>query len=195
MRKILAHAFVSVDGVMQAPGGASEDESGGFDLGGWSMSYASEKSRAAVMAMVGTPAEPRDLLLGRRTYDIFASHWPKAPADHPIGAAFNPAHKYVMTRGTGVLGWANSHAVGSIEALAQLKAGTGPDLVLWGSSTLYPQLFEARLIDRLQLLTLPLVLGKGKRLLERTAHPASMTLLSCDATPTGVVIAVYDLAG
>lgn len=193
MRKIVAHAFVSLDGVMQAPGGPQEDPSGGFDLGGWNMKYAAEKSGAAVMALVGTPAKPNDLLLGRKTYDIFAGFWPHAPADNPIGAAFTKANKYVLTNGTGTLAWSNSHPLSSLEELKKLKAGSGTDIVLWGSSTLYPQLLAANLIDRLQLLISPVVLGKGKRLLAGTTHPIAMRLVTSEATSTGVIIATYEL--
>jgi dihydrofolate reductase len=192
MREIIAIAFVSLDGVMQAPGGATEDPSAGFDLGGWTMKYSDEKSRAAVMGMVGTLAKTNDLLLGRKTYDIFASYWPHVPADNPIGPVFTKANKYVMTRRAGNLVWANSHQLGGIDELKKVKAGNGPDIVLWGSSTLYPQLLEDNLIDRLLLLTFPLTLGKGKKLFGSTTHPVTMKLVASDATSTGVIMATYD---
>jgi dihydrofolate reductase len=191
MRKIIASAFVSLDGVMQAPGGATEDQSGGFDLGGWTMKYSDEKSGAAVMRMVGTLAKPYDLLLGRKTYDIWASHWPHVPTDDPIGPVFTKANKYVMTNGTGAFTWAKSHPLRSIDELRKVKAGDGPGIVLWGSSTLYPQLLEANLIDRLLLLTFPLTLGKGKRLFGSTTHPVEMKLMASEVTSTGVIMATY----
>jgi dihydrofolate reductase len=191
MRKIIAIAFVSLDGVMQAPGGPAEDPSGGFDLGGWTMKYSDEKSGAAVMRMVGTVAKPNDLLLARKTYDIWSSHWPNVPADDPIGPVLTKANKYVMTSGTGTLAWANSHQVRGIDELKKVKAGSGPDIVLWGSSTLYPQLLEANLIDRLLLLIFPLALGKGKRLFGSTTHPVAMKLLASEMTSTGVIMATY----
>ncbi len=194
MRQIIAIAFVSLDGVMQAPGGATEDPSGGFDLGGWIVKYSDEKSAGAVMRMVGTLAKPNDVLLGRKTYDIWAGHWPDVPADTPIGPVFTKANKYVMTSGTSTLGWANSHQLRSIDELKKVKAGTGADIVLWGSSTLHPQLMEANLIDRLLLLTFPLTLGKGKRLFGNTTHPVTMQLMASEVTSTGVIIATYDLA-
>lgn len=194
MRTIIANAFVSLDGVMQAPGGANEDSSGGFDLGGWNMKYAAEKSGAAIMGLVGTLAKPNDLLLGRRTYDIFAGYWPHAPRDNPIGPVFTKASKYVMTGGTGELGWANTHSLRSIEELKKVKSGDGPDIVLWGSSTLYPQLLEASLIDRLVLLISPLVLGKGKKLFGNTPHPVAMKLVNSEATSTGVIMATYEVS-
>jgi len=193
MRKITASAFVSLDGVMQAPGSAAEDPSGGFYLGGWTMDYSNEKSAVAVMGMVGTLAKPNDLLLGRKTYDIFASYWPHVPADNPIGPVFTKANKYVMTRGTGDFVWANSHQLCSIDELKKVKADNGPDIVLWGSSTLYPQLLEADVIDRLLLLTFPLVLGKGKKLFGSTTHPVAMKLVSSEVTSTGVIMATYAL--
>lgn len=194
MRKIIATAFVSLDGVMQAPGSETEDPSGGFNLGGWTVQYSDDKSGAAVLRMVGTLDKPNDLLLGRETYDIFAGYWPQAPADNPIGPVFTKANKYVMTHGTKSLDWANSQQLHGIDELKKVKAGNGPDIVLWGSSTLYPQLLEANLIDRLLLLTFPVALGKGKKLFGSTTHPVAMKLLASDVTSAGVIIATYDLS-
>jgi dihydrofolate reductase len=195
MRKILATAFVSLDGVMQGPGGPQEDTSGGFDLGGWTTNYRSEKSGAAVLEMVGTLAKPYDLLLGRRTYDNFAGFWPNAPADNLIGPVFTKANKYVLTGGPAKLEWDNSHRLRNLDELKKVKAEKGSDIVLWGSSTLYPQLLDANLIDRLVLLTIPIVLGKGKRIFGSTSHPVAMKLTKCEATPTGVIMATYEPAG
>ena len=192
MRKIIATAFVSLDGVMQAPGGPTEDPSDGFDLGGWTVKYSDEKSGGAVMRIVGTLAKPNDVLLGRKTYDIWANFWPHAPADSPLGSVFTKANKYVMTSGTGTFTWANSHQLRSIDELKRVKAGNGPDIVLWGSSTLYSQLLEANLIDRLLLLTFPVMLGKGKRLFGSTTHPVAMKLLASEVNSTGVIIATYE---
>src|ERR1700733_3341923 len=125
VRKIIAIAFVSLDGVMQAPGGPTEDPSGGFDLGGWVVKYSDEKSSAAVMRMVGTLAKPHDVLLGRKTYDIWASHWPHVPADDPLGPVLMKANKYVMTRGTGTFAWANTHPLSSIDDVKKVTAGDG----------------------------------------------------------------------
>ncbi len=191
MRRIIAVAFVSLDGVMQAPGGATEDPTGGFDLGGWTMIYSDEKSSAAVMRMVGTLAKPNDLLFGRKTYDIWASHWPHVPADSPMGPVFTKANKYVMTSSTTTFAWANSHQLSSLDELKKVKAGNGPDIVLWGSSTLYPQLLETNLIDRLLLMIFPLTLGKGKKLFGSTTHPVAMKLVASEATSTGVIMATY----
>jgi dihydrofolate reductase len=157
MRKIMACPRVSLDGVMQ------EDTSDGFDLGGWSMKFSDAKSAAAIMGVVGTLDKPYDLLLGRKTYDIFASYWPNVPADNAIGPVFTKANKYVLTRGAAKLDWANSHRMRNIDDLRQVKAGEGSEIVLWGSSTLYPQLLEANLIDRFLLLTCPIVSWKRQK--------------------------------
>jgi len=195
MRKIIASAQVSLDGVMQGPGGAQEDTSDGFDLGGWSMKFSAAESGAAIMGVVGTLDKPYDLLLGRKTYDIFASYWPYVPADNPIGPVFTKANKYVLTRGSAKLDWANSHRMRNIDDLRKVKAGEGPDIVLWGSSTLYPQLFEANLIDRILLLTCPIVLGKGKKLFGSISHPVNMKLVRNEISSTGVIIATYEHKG
>lgn len=192
MRKIIAISQVSIDGVMQGPGGSQEDTSDGFDLGGWSMKYSDAKSLAAIMALVGTLEKPHDVLLGRKTYDIWVGYWPHVPADHPIGSVFTKANKYVMTRGSAKLDWANSHRMSNIDDLRRVKADTGADIVLWGSSTLYPQLFEANLIDRLLLFTFPIILGKGKKIFGSVSHPLNMELVSSDTNSKGVVMTTYE---
>jgi len=195
MRKVIASAQVSLDCVMQGQGSAQEDTSDGFDLGGWSTKFSDPKTGAAIMGLVGTLDNPHDLLLGRKTYDIFASYWPYVPADNPIGAVFTKANKYVLTRGSAKLDWANSHKMRNIDDLRKVKAGDGPDIVLWGGSTLYPQLLEANLIDRFLLLTCPIVLGKGKKLFGSTSHPVNMKLVRSDTSSTGVIIATYEHKG
>lgn len=194
MRKIIATAKVSLDGVMQGEGGAEEDTSDGFDLGGWSESFSDAEGGAAVMSLVGTIDEPYDLLLGRKTYDIFAGYWPHVPADNPIGPAFTRANKYVLTRSRQEFAWANTQAVRSVEELKQIKARPGSDIVVWGSSTLYPQLLDAGLIDRILLLICPIVLGKGKRLLVDVGHASRLHLTTCEVSTTGVLIANYERA-
>ena len=195
MRKIIGAAHLSLDGVMQGPGGPDEDTSNGFDLGGWSMKYLDAKiGAAAILNLVGTLAKPNDLLLGRKTYDIFAGYWPHVPADNRIGPVFTKANKYVVTAGAGQYSWANSHKLHSIDEIKRMKAGDGADVVIWGSSTLYPQLLEAGLIDRLVLMTYPIALGKGKRLFGRTSHPVRMKLIKSEVSSTGVIITTYDRA-
>jgi dihydrofolate reductase len=115
------------------------------------------------------------------------------PADNAIGPVFTKANKYVLTRGSAKLEWANSHKLRNLAELKKVKAEEGSDIVLWGSSTLYPQLLDANLIDRFQLLICPIVLGKGKRLFGNTSHQVALTLMKCEATPTGVIIATYEL--
>jgi len=115
----------SLDGVMQGPSGAQEDTSGGFDLGGWTTKYSSERSGAAVLDLVGTLAKPYDLLLGRKTYDIFANYWPNVPADNRIGPVFTKANKYVLTGSSAKLEWANSHKLRNIDELKKVKAEEG----------------------------------------------------------------------
>lgn len=195
MRKIIASAHVSLDGVMQGQGSAEEDTSDGFDLGGWSMKFSDAKAGAAIMGLVGTLDKPHDLLLGRKTYDIFAGYWPYVPADNAIGPVFTKANKYVLTRGSTKLNWANSHKMRDMDDVRKAKAGDGADIVLWGSSTLYPPLLEANLIDRFLLLTCPIVLGKGKKLFGSTSHTVNMTLVRSDVSSTGVIIATYEYDG
>jgi len=142
--------------------------------------------------MLGSSDKPNDLLLGRRTYDIFASFWPHAPADNPFGAASNKANKYVLTHGNQKLDWANSHKLRSIDELKKVTAGEGPDIVLWGSSTLYSPLLEANLIDCLNLLIYPIILGKGKKLFGDASHPVSMKLASSEAAKSGIIITKYE---
>jgi dihydrofolate reductase len=192
MRKIIGFAHLSLDGVMQGPGGADEDRSGGFDLGGWSWQFSDEKAKASIISLVGSTDKPNDLLLGRRTYDNFAGFWPNIPAGNPIGVAFNKANKYVLTHGNQKLDWANSQKLGSVDELIKVKAGEGPDIVMWGSSTLYPTLLEANLIDGLRLLIYPIILGKGKKLFGGTSHPVTMKLASSEAAKSGVIVAKYE---
>lgn len=192
MRKIIAIAHLSLDGVMQGPGGAEEDPSGGFDLGGWIWQFSDDKAKAALISQVGSLANPNDLLLGRKTYDIFSGYWPHAPADSPFGPAFNKANKYVLTHGNQKLDWANSHKLHNVDELRKIKADKGQDIVLWGSSTLYPPLLEANLIDSLHLLIYPIILGKGKRLFGNASHPVTLKLASSEMTKSGIIIAKYE---
>ena len=193
MRRIVANVFVSLDGVMQAPGGPTEDPTGGFDEGGWVAPHFDEEGGAAIGNFF---AGPYDLLLGRRTYDIFAAYWPYAEGENaPMGEAFTAAAKYVLTRGHADLPWANSHRLGDIGAVAALKQTDGPDLIIQGSSTLYPALLAAGLLDRLQLMTFPIVLGRGKRLFGDGTLPAGLRLVEHQVTPSGVIVASYSPAG
>ena len=193
MRKVIGAAFVSLDGVMQAPGGPAEDPTGGFALGGWLFNYFDEAVGKTVDALFGGEF---DLLLGRRTYDIFAAYWPFAEGEESeLGARFDRAAKYVVTRGEQPLAWRNSHRVRDLDAVAALKSGEGPDLVIQGSSTLYPQLLKAGLIDRLVVMTFPLILGSGKRLFGEGTEPRSMRMVDHSVSPAGNIIATYEPGG
>jgi len=189
MRHIIGAAFVSLDGVMQAPGGPDEDPTGGFGLGGWLAPFFDDQVGEKVDRLF-TP--PFDLLLGRRTYDIFAAFWPyNADEADGIGQRFDRAAKYVLTASDRRLGWQNSFRLESIEAVADLKRGEGPDLIVQGSGTLYPQLLSAGLIDRLILMTFPVVLGSGKRLFGDGTAPGAMRMVEQEITPGGNIIATY----
>ena len=189
MRRIIGAVFVSLDGVIQAPGGPDEDKSGGFELGGWLPQFFDEAGGERIDALF-TP--PFDLLLGRRTYDIFAAYWPfNIEGQDSIGAKFESAAKYVVTGGSRPLDWSNSHRLEGMDAVAALKRGEGPDLIIQGSGTLYPQLLSAGLIDRLILLTFPVILGSGKRLFGDGTPPGAMRMVEHQITPRGVVIAEY----
>jgi len=191
MRRIVGAAFVSLDGVMQAPGGPEEDRSGGFELGGWTPAYSDEAQGESLAPLF---AEPFDLLLGRRTYEIFAAHWPCQ--EDEIGAAFDRATKYVVTSSTGPLPWVNSHPVSDgIDGVRRLKESDGPELRVWGSSVLYKGLIAQGLLDRLVLITFPLILGKGKRLFGDSLPPQALKLVESKVSPKGVVIASYEPAG
>lgn len=194
MRKIIGAAFTSLDGVIQAPGGPEEDPTGGFELGGWLFNYFDEAVGKRIDALF---AEPFDLLLGRRTYDIFAGYWPFVEEEQEggIGAKFDRAAKYVVTRGDQPLSWRNSHRVTSLEALAEVRKSEGPPMIIQGSSTLYPQLLAAGLIDRLVLMTFPVLLGSGKRLFGEGTPPRSMRMVEHEVTPGGNVVAAYEPAG
>lgn len=174
MRRITGGVFQSLDGVIQAPGGPTEDWTGGFTLGGWSATFWDDAMGAA---MGGLFSGAFDLLLGRKTWEIFAAHWPYVGADNPMGALFDGVNKYVVTRGNDPLEWQNSHRVGSIDEIARLKQGDGPELLIQGSSTLYPALFAAGLVDRLFVMTFPVVLGSGKRLFGAGTPPFALKLI------------------
>lgn len=192
MRKIIGGVFQSLDGVMQAPGGPPEDPTGGFEFGGWTATFWDNKMGAAMGGIFGNPY---DLLLGRKTYEIFAAHWPYVPEGDPIGPAFTKASKYVLTRGDDEFDWANTHKLRGLDEVKKVKASDGPDLLIQGSSTLYPQLFAANLIDRLFVMTFPVVLGKGKRLFSGGTPSGGMTLVNSDISTTGVIIATYEPSG
>lgn len=191
MRKIVAATFVSLDGVMQAPGGPEEDPTGGFKFGGWVAPHFDEATGNVIDKVF---SEPFDLLLGRKTYDIFAAHWPHAPEGDPIGTLFDRITKYVATRNPDFnFHWQKSQSLGPdvVAALKTLKQSDGPNLLLQGSSDLIQTLLRNRLIDEFTLMINPLVLGKGKRLFGEGAAPMGMKLASSEITPNSIVILKY----
>ena len=212
MRKIRGSAFVSLDGVMQAPGGPTEDPSGGFKHGGWLPQFFDEGVGDAIDAFFGGDY---DLLLGRRTYDIFAAYWPYVGGEATgigeifdktgkddgekaaieMGEAFTRANKYVLTRGSPDLSWSNSHRLGGMDELRKVKEGEGPDLLIQGSSTLYPTLLEEGLLDRLTVMTFPVVLGSGKRLFGKGTPAEALKMVEHKVTRSGAVIATYEPGG
>lgn len=193
MRKIIAAAFVSLDGVMQAPGGPTEDPQGGFDQGGWMFKIWDEGIEQTLGSLF---SGDYDLLLGRRTYDIFAAFWPYAEGNNaPMGEAFDRANKYVLTRGSQPLEWQNSHRLGGIEEVAALKAGEGKKIIIQGSSTLYPKLLSAGLIDELTLMTFPVMLGRGKRLFGEGTAVDKLEMTDHRVTAKGTIIATYRPGG
>ncbi|MER8733651.1 MULTISPECIES: dihydrofolate reductase family protein [unclassified Mesorhizobium] len=193
MRKIIAATFVSLDGVMQAPGGPQEDPVGGFKFGGWTFHYWDDVMRAA---MGETFSKPFALLLGRKTYDIFAAHWPYQKND-PIADSFNAVTKYVATHRPDSLSWQNSQPLGSdvVATLRRMKQEDGPDLLIQGSSELIQTLLANDLIDEISLLIFPLVLGKGKKLFGSGTIPAAFKLTRSQASTTGVIMASYERSG
>lgn len=199
-RKIIATAFVSLDGIIQAPGGPEEDPTGGFEHGGWTTPYGDEVLGAAINEGM---SRPFDLLLGRKTYDIFAAHWPYIPTDPlsgqynageaEIARIFNRATKYVATHEPDTLNWENSHWLGKDVAatLRDLKKEDGSNLLVWGSSNLIQQLLAADLVDEFRLMIYPLVFGRGKRLFGDGTVPAAFRLEASQASSTGVILANY----
>ncbi|MBV9528497.1 dihydrofolate reductase family protein [Sphingomonas sp.] len=193
MRRIVGAIFQTLDGVMQAPGGKSEDPTDGFAHGGWQMGYRDKVAEAAIGELLKPPFA---LLLGRRTYDIFASYWPFVEGEEQgIGEAFSKADKYVLTHGEPRLDWENSHRVSSMDELRKIKDGDGPDLRIWGSGAIYPALIEAGLLDSLTLLTYPLVLGDGKRTFRGGTPASAMKLTKHETGPSGVLITTLEPGG
>jgi dihydrofolate reductase len=204
MRKLVTAVFLSLDGIMQAPGGPEEDPSGGFRYGGWVAPYSDAVISQGTAENFGRPF---DLLLGRKTYEIFAAHWPYIDVDPSsstfasavaeIANTFNQATKYVASRSRSEFAWQNSQWLGSDAAAAvrELKRGDGPDLLTQGSGDFVQTLLSADLIDELRLLIYPVVLGTGKRLFANGTRPAAFTLTRSVASPSGVIIATYERAG
>ena len=189
MRRIIASAFVSLDGVIQGPGGPTEDITGGFGEGGWVFKVWDEGVDEVIGGLF---SQPYDLLLGRRTYDIFAAYWPYVDGEAAaMGDAFAAANKYVLTRGDAPLDRANSHRMTCVEDVAAIKSGDGPDLIIQGSSEIYPGLLAAGLIDRLTLMIYPVTLGRGKRLFGENTPVGLLEMVDHKVTAKGTVVATY----
>jgi dihydrofolate reductase len=192
MRKVIVGAFVSMDGVMQGPGGPEEDPSGGFRFGGWVAPLADDPVFGEEIGRLF--AEPFDLLLGRRTYDIFAAHWPHAeqgPYDD-IARTFNRITKYVATRKGADLAWKGSVALrDAARDVAKLKQEDGPALVTQGSTELVHALLAAGLVDEIRTFTFPVLLGKGKRLFDASSQPRAFKVTHSAVSPNGIIVATY----
>lgn len=193
MRKLVVSTFVTLDGVMQAPGGPGEDDDGGFAHGGWSVNYWDDHMGQVMDEAMGVPF---DLLLGRRTYDIFAAHWPRVP-DEDGGRPLNDATKYVASRSRPTLGWRDSVLLegDAADAVAALKGGDGPELQVHGSGNFIQTLLRHHLVDEFRLWVFPLVLGSGKRLFADGTVPAGLRLAHSTTSTTGVVIGTYHPVG
>ena len=192
MRKIRIIEHISVDGVIQAPGGRNE---GGDDYphGGWSAPYRSADGREAVVEAQGARF---DLLLGRRTYDIWAGHWPNA-GNNPLANALNAATKYVATHRPDSLGWGPVEGLGAdvVEGVRRVKSQDGPHLIVWGSSTLTSVLLEQGLVDEVVLLVYPVLLGRGKRFFSDSADPRELALVSTKVVSSHVLVNTYRHVG
>lgn len=194
MRKLIVAEFITLDGVIQAPGAPDEDSSGGFRFGGWVAPYDDDAIDRAVHDLF---AEPFELLLGRRTYDIWAAYWPNVPAGHPIADRFNRVRKHVATHRPDTLEWENSHALRGepADAVRALQREGHGNLLTYGSGELVRQLLIAGLVDELRLMVFPIVIGRGKRLFGADALASAFTLDHSERTPGGVLITRYLRAG
>jgi dihydrofolate reductase len=188
MRKIIVLSMITLDGVMQAPGGPEEDTSGSFTFGGWTAPYGDKVSGEVVLKQM----KQTDYLLGRRTFEIFASYWPK---HSDVWPGVNEGTKYVFSSSLKKSDWKNSVFINSVEDLKKLKSSQGPDIQVWGSSQLVQLLLKNDLVDELNLKIYPLTLGQGKKIFSGGAIPAAFTLTETVVTPKGVIIANYVRSG
>jgi len=193
MRKIITTTFVTLDGVMQAPGGAKEDTSGGFAYGGWQMAW-DEKDAVADNVMNKFMETPYDLLLGRLTYEIFAGFWPMHTDEPLFGKAFENARKYVVSHKPFKLSWDNSELITGdvVNELKKLKNSNGPDLCVWGSGNLIQTLLKHNIIDRMHVWIYPITIGTGKKLFAEGTRPKRFKMVDSKITTTGVVVATYE---
>lgn len=194
MRRITVLSMITLDGVMQAPGGQKEDTSGGFKFGGWTAPFTDEANSKVVRKEL---AQPTDYLLGKKTFSIWANYWPQHGDFWPN---INKGTKYVFSKTMKkndpmVTGWKNSVVIKTVADIKKLKASKGADIQVWGSSELVHLLLKNDLVDELRLKIHPLVLGKGKKLFDNGAMPAAFTLTESIVTPSGIIIASYKRAG
>jgi dihydrofolate reductase len=188
MRKIIVLSMITLDGVMQAPGGPGEDTSGGFEYGGWTAPYSDDVFNREMEKEL----QPADYLLGRKTFDIWENYW---PAHGEFWPAINKGTKYVLSKTRKTSDWENSVFLNSVAEIQNLKNTEGSDIQVWGSSTLIQLLLKHDLVDELRLKIYPLTLGKGKKIFEDGPIPAAFTLTESIVTPGGVVIVSYKRAG
>lgn len=193
MRKIVVNTFLTLDGVMQAPGGPEEDPAGGFKHGGWSFNYWDEMMGKAMDEFM---ADPFELLLGRRTYEIFAAHWPYIKND-PTADKFNATKKYVVSRTLNKLDWDNSYLIkhNVVQELVKLKEQDGPELQVHGSSNFIKTLLNENLVDLFHIWIFPVTVGKGKQLFGAGASASNLKLLDCRYSGTGVILTTYEPDG
>ncbi|MFL6340891.1 MAG: dihydrofolate reductase family protein [Nitrososphaeraceae archaeon] len=195
MRKLIVLSFIALDNVMQAPGGPEEDPTGGFEHEGWVAGYFDD---FLLNVMIKQTSKPFDLLLGRKTYEIFAAHWPYVDADQdPFAAKLNNAKKYVASKTLTKLDWNNSELInGDVpEGIKRIKEQDGPEIQVHGSSNLVQTLLKHDLVDELWLKIFPVTLGTGKRLFAEGTIPAGFKLLESGISPSGVIIANYERSG
>src|SRR6476620_10627185 len=190
MRKLIASTFTSLDGVMQAPGGPTEDTTGNFKLGGWLFAFGDAEMD---LSAAGFDGKDREIVLGRKTYEIFEAYWPYQAEDNPIARTLNAAKKHVASHTLKSLQWNNSSLLSGdiVSAITALKAQPGQDLQIIGSGNLIQTLQAASLIDEYNVWTYPVVLGRGKRLFENNARPCALRLMASEVSTTGVVMSTY----
>ncbi|KUJ62806.1 dihydrofolate reductase [Flavobacteriaceae bacterium CRH] len=188
MRKIIVISMITIDGVMQAPGGPEEDTSNGFEYGGWVAPFGDEEYGNVMQKQM----EPADILLGRKTFDIFEDYWPKHAEGWP---GINDVTKYVLSSTRKSSDWGNSEFLSTVEEIQKLKNYEGGDIKVWGSATLVQLLLQHDLVDEIGLLIYPIILGKGKKLFDDSASPSGFTLIEITVTPSGVIALSYKRAG
>ena len=195
MRKIITTTFVTLDGVMQAPGGPEEDKAGGFEYGGWQIAFPSDAKMDSIL--MGFMNSPFEMLLGKVTYDIFAAYWPTAKTDLEVASPFNSTKKYVVSHKPFEPAWNNSVCITGdvVSQIEALKQEDGPDLVVWGSGNLIQTLLKHHLVDRMHLWIYPITLGTGKKLFAEGTQAKEWKLADSYVSTTGVMFGTYEPTG